>query len=146
MGRLCLDRRGYTMTFWAVFIGFVLVPTLALAIELGRYFYAISEVAKAADAAAVAASTEINARTFQDSGSLVPTGKTWSNAQSYVAQNTASLSSKGVHAFVTGIQVSGGENMVRVTVSADLSILFPSIVPDVIVSQTGVAKLRALTH
>lgn len=146
MKRLHLDRRGYTMTFWAVFIGFVLVPAFALAIELGRYFYAISEVAKAADAAAVAASAEINARTFQDSGSLVPTGKTWSNAQSYVAQNTASLSSKGVHAFVTGIQVSSGENMVRVTVSADLSILFPSVVPDVIVSQTGIAKLRALTH
>ena len=65
MNRLHHDRRGYTMTFWAVFIGFVLVPTFALAIELGRYFYAISEVAKAADAAAVAASAEINARTFK---------------------------------------------------------------------------------
>jgi len=54
------DRRAYTMTFWAVFIGFVMVPALALAIELGRYFYAISEVAKAADAAAVAAAAEIN--------------------------------------------------------------------------------------
>lgn len=146
MNRLLHDRRGYTMTFWAVFIGFVLVPTFALAIELGRYFYAISEVAKAADAAAVAASAEINARTFQDSGSLVPTGKTWSNAQSYASLNSAGLSNKGVHAYVTGIQVSGGENMVQVTVSADLSILFPSVVPDVIVSQTGIAKLRAVTH
>jgi hypothetical protein len=134
------------MTFWAVFIGFVLVPSLALAIELGRYFYAISEVAKAADAAAVAASAEINHRTFQESGSLVPTGKTWSNAQSYVAQNTAGLAAKGVHAFVTGVQVSGGENLVRVNVSANLSILFPSIVPNITVTQTGVAKLRALTH
>jgi Flp pilus assembly protein TadG len=146
MQRIRRDRRGYTMTFWAVFIGFVLVPTFAMAIELGRYFYAIAEVAKAADAAAVAASAEINTHAFQDNGSLVPTGKTWSNAQSYVGQNTASLSSKGVNAFVTGIQVSGGENMVRVTVSADLSILFPSVVPDVIVSQTGAANLRALTH
>ena len=63
------DQRGYSMTFWAVFIGFVLIPALAFAIELGRYFYAISEVAKAADAAAVAASAEINQRTFQSSGS-----------------------------------------------------------------------------
>ena len=83
------DQRAYTMTFWAVFIGFVMVPALALAIELGRYFYAISEVAKAADAAAVAAAAEINQRTFQDSGALVPTDKTWANAQSYVSQNTA---------------------------------------------------------
>ena len=67
------DRRGYSMTFWAVFIGLVMIPALALAIELGRYFYAISEVAKAADAAAVAASAEINQQVFQDTGSLVPT-------------------------------------------------------------------------
>ena len=140
------DHRAYTMTFWAVFIGFVMVPALALAIELGRYFYAISEVAKAADAAAVAAAAEINQRTFQDSGVLVPTDKTWTNAQDYVSQNTAGLSAKGVHAYVTGIEVSGGENMVRVNVSANLSILFPSIVPDVTVIQTGIANLRAFTR
>ncbi len=140
------DHRAYTMTFWAVFIGFVMVPALALAIELGRYFYAISEVAKAADAAAVAAAAVINERTFRDSGGLVPTDKTWANAQVYVSQNTAGLSAKGVHAYVTGIEVSGGENMVRVSVSADLSILFPSVVPKIIVTQDGIAKLRALSH
>jgi Flp pilus assembly protein TadG len=140
------DRRGYSMTFWAVFIGLVMIPTLALAIELGRYFYAISEVAKAADAAAVAASAEINQQVFQDTGSLVPTSRTWGNAQAYVTSNTASLSAKGVHAFVTDIQVSGGDNTVRVSVSADLSILFPSVVPKVLVTQTGVAKLRVFTH
>ena len=140
------DKRAYTMTFWAVFIGFVMVPALAMAIELGRYFYAISEVAKAADAAAVAASAEINQRTFRDSGSLVSTSKTWANAQSYVSQNTAGLAAKGVHAFVSGIQISGGDNTVRVNVSANLSILFPSVVPNITVSQVGIAKLRALTH
>lgn len=140
------DHRAYAMTFWAVYIGFVMIPALAMAIELGRYFYAISEVAKAADAAAVAASAEINQRTFRDSGSLVPTSNTWANAQSYVSQNTAGLAAKGVRAFVTGIQISGGENTVRVNVSANLSILFPSVVPNVSVTQVGIAKLRALTH
>lgn len=140
------DQRGYSMTFWAVFIGFVLVPTMALGIELGRYFYAIAEVQKAADAAAVAASAEINQQVFEQSGSLVPTSHTWANAQSYVSSNTAGLSERGVHAFVTGIDVTGGENLVKVEVSADLSVLFPSVVPDVIVERTGIAKLRALTH
>ena len=144
--KLLSDHHGYSMTFWAVFIGLVLIPALALAIELGRYFYAISEVQKAADAAAVAASAEINQRVFQDTGSLNPTSKTWSNAQSYVSSNTAGLSAKGVHAFVTGIQVSGGDNTVQVKVSANLSILFPSVVPNVTVTQAGIAKLRALTH
>ena len=143
---LLRDRRGYSMTFWAVFIGLVMIPALALAIELGRYFYAISEVAKAADAAAVAASAEINQKVFQDTGSLIPTSLTWGNAQSYVTSNTTGLSAKGVHAFVTNIQVNGGDNTVRVDVSADLSILFPSVVPKVLVTQTGVAKLRAFTN
>ena len=143
---LLRDRRGYSMTFWAVFIGLVMIPALALAIELGRYFYAISEVAKAADAAAVAASAEINQKVFQDTGSLIPTSKTWGNAQSFVTSNTTGLSAKGVHAFVANIQVNGGDNTVRVSVSADLSILFPSVVPRVVVTQTGVAKLRAFTH
>ena len=140
------DQRAYTMTFWAVFIGFVMVQALALAIELGRYFYARSEVAKAADAAAVAASAEIIQRTFRESGSFVPSSKTWANAQTYVSQNTAGLSAKGVHAFVTGIQVSGGDNTVRVSVSANLSILFPSVVPHIMVTETGIEKLRSLTH
>ncbi len=144
--KLLHDRRGYSMTFWAVFIGLVLIPALAFAIELGRYFYAISEVQKAADAAAVAAAAEINQRVFQDTGSLISTSKTWANAQSYVSSNTIGLSAKGVHAFVTGIQVSGGDNTVRVNVSANLSILFPSVVPNVTVTQTGIAKLRAFTH
>lgn len=140
------DQRAYTMTFWAVFIGFVMIPALALAIELGRYFYAIAEVAKAADAAAVAAAAEINQRSFRDSGALTSTAKTWANAQSYVSQNTAELSAKGVHAYVTGIQASGSDNMVRVMVSANLSMLFPSVVPNIVVTEVGVAKLRAVTH
>jgi Flp pilus assembly protein TadG len=123
-----------------------MIPTLALAVELGRYFYALSEVAKAADAAAVSASAETNQQVFQDTGSLVPTSRTWGNAQAYVTSNTASFSAKGVYAFVTGIRVSGGDNTVRVSGSADLSILFLSVVPKVLVTQTGVAKRRVFTH
>lgn len=144
--KILRDRKGYSLTFWALFIGLVMIPTLALSIELGRYFYAIAEVQKAADAAAVAASSEINQCIFQDTGSLFPNSKTWSNAQAYVSANTSGLSAKGVHAFVTGIQVSGGDNTVRVSVSANLSILFPSVVPKVTVTQIGVTKLRAFTH
>lgn len=142
--KLTRDNRGYSMTFWAVFIGLVLVPLFGLAIELGRYFYAIAEVQKAADAAAVAAAAEFNQQVFQESGTLQPTSRTWATAQAFAAANAAGLSARGVHAFVTGIGVSGGENTVRVSVSADLSILFPSVVPRVVVTRVGVAKLRAL--
>lgn len=121
-------------------------PNPGIGHRIGKIFYAISEVAKAADAAAVSAAAEINQRTFRDSGGLVPTDKTWANAQSYVSQNTSGLSTRGVNAFVTGIQVSGSDNLVRVSVSANLSILFPSVVPKIVVTEVGVAKLRALTH
>jgi uncharacterized membrane protein len=144
--RLARDNHAYSMTFWAVFIGLVLIPIFSLAIELGRYFYAIAEVQKAADAAAVAASAEINQQVFQETGSLIPTSKTWAVAQSFVSHNTVGLSARGVHAFVTGIQMSSEDNIVRVDVSADLSILFPSVVPKVTITQTGIAKLRAFTH
>ena len=140
------DRRGYSMTFWVIFIGLVLIPVMSLAIELGRYFYAIAEVQKAADAAAVAASAEFDQQVFQETGRLVSTSKTWSSAQSYVNLNTVGLSAKGVHAVVTGIRLSGSDNTVSVNVSADLTILFPSVVPKVLVKQTGVARLHAFTH
>ncbi len=140
------DCRGYAMTFWAIFIGLVLIPALAFSIELGRYFYAIAEIANAADSAAVAASAEINQRVFQDTGTLTPTSQTWVMAQSFVTSNTSELSARGVNAYVSGIQVSGSDNMVRVVVSANLLLLFPSVVPNMTVTQAGVAKLRALTH
>ncbi len=140
------EKRAYSMTFWAVFFGLVLIPALAMAIELGRYFYARSEVAKAADAAAVAAAAEINQRVFQDSGDLTPTDKTWANAQTYASRNNSVLSGRGIHAYVTGISVDAGADTVRVVVSADLSLLFPSIVPQVVVHETGIAQVRAFSR
>lgn len=140
------EKRAYSMTFWAVFYGFVLIPALAMAIELGRYFYARSEIAKAADAAAVAAAAEFNQRMFQDSGDLTPTDKTWANAQTYASRNNSVLSAHGIHAYVTGILVDAGADTVRVVVSADLSLLFPSIVPQVIVHETGIAQVRAFSR
>jgi len=113
-----------------------MIPALALAIIFGRYLFAISEVAKVADAATVPASAEINQQVFQNTGSLVLTLRTWGNAQSCVTSNKASLSSKWVYAFDTVIHISGGDNIVWVDVSADMSVLFQSVVLKVLVTQT----------
>ena len=88
--KLLADRRGYSLTFWAVFIGLVMIPIMALGIELGRYYYARAEIAKAADAAALAAASEINQRLFEDSGDIAPTGQTWANAQAFASLKEAS--------------------------------------------------------
>ena len=140
------DRHAYSMTFWSVFFGFVMIPIMALGIELGRYYYARAEVAKSADAAALAAAAEINQRIFEDSGNLAPTGKTWANAQAFANMNNSYLSQYGVNAAVTGISVDAGKHTVQVQVSANLYRLFPSIVPDVIVSESGVAEVRSFTR
>ena len=138
------DQRAYSMTFWAVFIGFVLVPIMALSIELSRYFTAKAEMGKAADAAALAAAIEINESAFKESGVLLPTGETWAWAQNAASLNTSYLSSHGVHAYVTGIQVDDPANTVRVQVSANLDRLFPSLVPDIVVTESGLAEVRAM--
>jgi Flp pilus assembly protein TadG len=143
---LIRDRRGYSMTFWTIFFGFILIPILALSIELGRYFYARAEIAKAADAAALAAAAEISQRVFEDTGDLQPTSKTWANAQAFASLNNSYLSRYGVTAVVTGITVDEGEDTVQVQVSANLERLFPSVVPGVVVIEGGFAEIRSYTR
>jgi len=140
------DRRAYSLTFWAVFIGFVMMPIMALTIELGRYFYARAQISAAADAAALGAAMEINERVFRTTGSLIPTEKTWSQAQAMVNANTGMLAGEGIRPWVTGIDVNDGANTVRVTVSCNLSRLFPAVVPDVMVTQTGLAEVGAFSR
>jgi len=144
--RLFADRRGYSATFWAVFFGVILIPILALSIELGRYFYARAEVAKSADAAALAAAAEINQRIFEETGDLQPTSRTWANAQAFASINNTFLKRYGVDAVVTGIAVDAGKDTVLVQVSANLERLFPSVAPEVIVTESGYAAIRVFTR
>jgi Flp pilus assembly protein TadG len=144
--KLLHDKHAYSLTFWTVFFGFILIPIMALGIELGRYFYARAEIAKSADAAALAAAAEISQRVFEETGDLQPTSKTWANAQAYASMNNGYLAQYGVHAVVTGITVDAGEDTVLVQVSANLERLFPSVVPDVIDIETGFAEIRAFTR
>ena len=144
--RLLQDKRAYSLTFWTVFFGFILIPIMALSIELGRYYYARVEIAKAADAAALAAAAEISQRVFEETGDLQPTSRTWANAQAYASMNNSYLAQYGVNAVVTGISVDAGNDTVLVQVSANLERLFPSVVPEVTVTENGFAEIRAFTR
>lgn len=140
------DRRGYSMTFWAVFIGLVMIPAFGIGYELDGIFMPFQKWQRQQTLQQLPLPLRSISKFFKIPEVLFPLQEPGGNAQAYVTSNTASLSAKGVHAFVTGIQVSGGDNTVRVSVSADLSILFPTVVPKVLVTQTGVAKLRVFTH
>ncbi len=144
--KLLQDKRAYSLTFWTVFFGFILIPIMALGIELGRYYYARAEIAKSADAAALAAAAEISQQVFEETGDLQPTSRTWANAQAFASMNNGYLAQYGVNAVVTGITVDAGEDTVLVQVSANLERLFPSVVPVVIVTESGYAEIRAFTR
>lgn len=138
--KLLQDKRAYSLIFWTVFFGFVLIPIMALGIEMGRYFYARAEIAKSADAAALADAAEISQRVFENSGDLQSTNRTWANTQVFARMNNGYLSQYGVSAVVTGISVNAGNDAVQVQVSANLERMFPSIVPNVIVAEIGFAQ------
>ena len=80
------------------------------------------------------------------SGDLSPTSKTWANAQAFASMNNGYLAQYGVNAVVTEINVDSGKETVLVQVSANLQRLFPSVMPDVIVSENGLAEIRAFTQ
>lgn len=144
--KLLKDRHGYSMTFWAVFFGFIMIPIMALGIELGRYFYARAEIAKAADAAALAAAAQINQAVFEENGTLVPTSQTWVEAQAFANLNNGILARNGVYAAVTEIHIDPATQTVTVAVSANLNRLFPSVVPAVIVTEIGSAGIQAFSR
>jgi hypothetical protein len=87
---------------------------------------------------------EINQRAFRDSGELHPTSATYSWAQSYANMNNDYLGGLGIHPRVTSIRINDANDTVYVAVSADISALFPSIVPKVLVEETGTAQVRSI--
>ena len=60
--------------------------------------------------------------------------------------NNAYLAQYGVNAIVTGITVNDEENSMLVQVSANLDRLFPSVVPDVMVTERGYAEIQAFSR
>ena len=94
----------------------------------------------------LAAAAEINQRTFEASGNLTPTSQTWANAPAFASMNNSYLAQYGIGAVVTEIRVDTGKETVLVQVSASLQRLFPSVVPDVIVSESGFAEIQAFTR
>lgn len=125
--KLLKARHPYSLTFWTGFFGFILIPIMALGIELGRYFFTRAEVARAADAVALAAAAGISQRVFEETRDLQPTSKTWANAQEFASMNNNYLSKYGVFAIVTGISVDAEEDTVYIQVSANLDRFFHAL-------------------
>jgi Flp pilus assembly protein TadG len=118
---------------------------MASGIELGRYFYARAEIAKAANAAVLAAAAEINQRVYESNGNLTPTAQIWANGQALANMNNGYLAKYGVNPAVTGIVVDDAKDKVSVQVSAGVNRLFPGVLPDLIISENGAPQIRVIT-
>ncbi len=136
------SERGYSTVFWAVFIAFVLVPILALASEAGRYARAKGEMYKAADAAALAAAQEADIPYWRATGVLRLSPAAEYYAWGYAAANASYLVGQGIHPHVQSIDVDQVNHTVHVHLTADITRLFPSVVPAVIVHGEGTAEVR----
>ena len=76
----------------------------------------------------------------------MPASQTWANAQAFASLNNGYLGRYRITAVITGISVDTGEKTVLVQISANLQRLFPSEVPEVIVSEQGLAEIQVFTR
>ena len=146
VGRFLAERRGYSLTWTAAFLAFLLVPLLVLGIEIGRWEHARGELYKAADLAALAAAAEVDIPHFRDTGEVRLLPGAADVARRYVAANTGYLTRNGISAHVAGIGVDQGRREVQVNVVADVSRLFPAWVPAVTITGRGTAEVRGMSQ
>lgn len=135
------NRNAYSTLFWIGFLTFALVPLLALAISVGRWYYARAEVYKAADAAALAAVQEVDVPVFIETGQIVIKPTAYSQAQAYASMNAGYLVSRRIYPSVSAIEVNQAQRTVRVRLAAAADELVP-LIGTVILSGEGEAQLR----
>ena len=83
---------------------------------------------------------------FLNPAHLIATSQAWANAQTFASVNNGYLAQYGINAVVTGINLDAGKHTVLVRVFANLDRMFPSVVPEVIVSEDGYAEVRVFTR
>lgn len=140
------DRRGYSTTWVAGFMAFVLVPLLTMAIGLGRYAFAAAEVQEAADLAALAAVRDVNVRHFEQTGQITFSGLVYPRAVYYANSCTNYLAERHIVVRVDAIIPNNGDQTVTVRVSADVSSLFPSYFPNITITRQGTAQIKMRAH
>ncbi len=134
-------RHAYSTLFWISFLTFAVVPLLALAVNVGRWFYARAEVYKAADAAALAAVQEVDVPVYIETGQIVIKASAFSQAQAYADLNAGYLISRKIYPNVTAIEVDQARRTVSVKVAAVADELVP-LIGRVVLYGEGEAQVR----
>ena len=98
---------------------------LAVSLQIGRIVYARGEVGKAADAAALAAASQLDLAAYREAGQIVFLPNAPAMAQDYAMRNAGFLTKHEIAVSVSQIWVDAGSQLVYVTVVADLGSLLP---------------------
>jgi uncharacterized membrane protein len=98
---------------------------LAVSLQIGRIVYARGEVGKAADAAALAAASQLDLVAYREAGQIVFLPNAPAMAQDYAMRNAGFLTKHEIAVSVSQIWVDTGSQLVYVTVVADLATLLP---------------------
>jgi hypothetical protein len=98
---------------------------LAVSLQIGRIVYARGEVGKAADAAALAAASQLDLVAYRETGQILFLPNTPVVAQDYAMRNAGFLAKHEIVVSVSHIWVGAGSQLVYVTVVADLGSLLP---------------------
>ena len=120
------SERGQSVIFFVLIVTCLALLT-ALVLEVGRLAYARGEVAKCADAAALAAAARVNVAAYRDTGQVIFLSDVYDFAQNYAGRNSTYLADRSIPVLVTNIRVNEASQVVAVTVSADLSPLLPAL-------------------
>ena len=121
-------QRGQIAVFFALVVsGLVLLA--AVAWEVGRIAYARGEVVKAADAAALAAASQVDIAHYRETGEARFLPDARAVAQNFASLNSGFLRARNIGVAVTGIGINSATLTVSVTVAADLSALLPGFLP-----------------
>ncbi len=136
------DRKAYSTLFWIGFMTFCLVPLVALAVNLGRFFYARAEMYKVADAAALAAAREVDVEAYRQTGQIVLLPSAYEIAGHYANLNSGYLTSKRIYPYIAGITVDQERRAVFVQMAANADELVP-LIGRVTLRGQGEAEVRA---
>ena len=123
------DRKAYSTLFWIGFLTFCIVPMLALALNLGRFFYARAEMYKCADAAALAAAQEVDVPLYLLTGEALLKPSAFELASNYGGMNSDYLAHYKIYPRISNLSVDMGRRLVVVDMAATTSELVPLIGP-----------------
>jgi putative Flp pilus-assembly TadE/G-like protein len=137
------NRRGYSTLFWIGFLMFCLIPLVALAVNLGRFFYARAEMYKVADAAALAAAQEVDIPLYRQTGQIVLLPSAYGKAAEYANLNAGYLHSRRIYPFITNITVDQARHAVSVSMAASADELVP-LIGNLTLRGSGEAQVRGL--